>query len=375
MAKGNDGNFLQHCIEVEAAVRLLQADPAGKLHVALTHGMAPLEPLDEPVHGVRRKLLCEALCNAAGEPHCNEGELVKAYRKCRASRHCYPNSAELLRTVVGADRLSGGITETCQVKHEKLAHAWRDTEIRVANSSWRRQLGRDGVLGCPDNLESPWLFSMDPMTFSQTGSSEDNLNRSDLDRLECALVEYSGSGQPGIACFFVYGMRGAGLNDSQREFWKFVDDLAGGLGMQPGYFRLPHQGGNGNLAGLLFSNCRLASGFEPPEIELAREAQGNSRGRHDSSPEDIESEMPEDKWSTWRSFPDPRKGGYLCAPFGPGVYELRNSSTGESVLSGSGKNLAYRMSSLLPKPHGAGARNNEEKRKHVLDYLGNYILG
>jgi len=25
----------------------------------------------------------------------------------------------------------------------------------------------------------------------------------------------------------------------------------------------------------------------------------------------------------WRSFPDPRQGGILVAPFGPGCYELR----------------------------------------------------
>lgn len=31
-----------------------------------------------------------------------------------------------------------------------------------------------------------------------------------------------------------------------------------------------------------------------------------------------------EKWSDWKSFPDPRKGGYLNAPFGSGVYQLRN---------------------------------------------------
>jgi len=38
MAKGNDGNYLQHCIEVEAAARLAQADPDGRLHAKLTLG-------------------------------------------------------------------------------------------------------------------------------------------------------------------------------------------------------------------------------------------------------------------------------------------------------------------------------------------------
>ncbi len=29
-------------------------------------------------------------------------------------------------------------------------------------------------------------------------------------------------------------------------------------------------------------------------------------------------------WSNWKSFPDPRKGEYLYAPLGSGVYQLRN---------------------------------------------------
>ena len=74
-------------------------------------------------------------------------------------------------------------------------------------------------------------------------------------------------------------------------------------------------------------------------------------------------------WSRWSAFPDPEEGGYLCAPFGPGVYELRNRETGQLVLFGRGKNLAYRMSSLLPAPWGAGNRNNVDKKKHVREHL------
>ncbi len=76
-------------------------------------------------------------------------------------------------------------------------------------------------------------------------------------------------------------------------------------------------------------------------------------------------------WTEWRKFPDPRKGEYLFAPFGYGVYQLRNNKTNEFILFGSGKNLAYRMSSLLPKPFGQGTRNNEEKREYVLNNITN----
>lgn len=79
--------------------------------------------------------------------------------------------------------------------------------------------------------------------------------------------------------------------------------------------------------------------------------------------------MKRNKWSRWRPFPDPRIGGYLSAPFGPGVYELRNRNTSERILFGQGGNTAFRMSSLLPKPHGMGERSNKHKRKYVWDHL------
>lgn len=73
-------------------------------------------------------------------------------------------------------------------------------------------------------------------------------------------------------------------------------------------------------------------------------------------------------WSEWRPFPNPRGGGMLAAPFGPGVYELRNVRTGEKVLFGRGARCAGRMCSLLPE--GGGTRNNDRKRAYVLAHLG-----
>jgi hypothetical protein len=74
-------------------------------------------------------------------------------------------------------------------------------------------------------------------------------------------------------------------------------------------------------------------------------------------------------WSEWLSFPDPRKKGVLVAPYGAGVYELRNRKTKQYVLRGMGANCAYRMSSILPKPLGQGTRNNSKKREYVLAHL------
>ena len=75
------------------------------------------------------------------------------------------------------------------------------------------------------------------------------------------------------------------------------------------------------------------------------------------------------KWSDWLKFPDPDKNEYLYAPFGTGLYELRNIKTKELVLFGTGKNVAFRMTSLLPTPLGEGTRKNEEKRLYVLNHL------
>jgi hypothetical protein len=74
-------------------------------------------------------------------------------------------------------------------------------------------------------------------------------------------------------------------------------------------------------------------------------------------------------WSRWRPFPDPRREGYLTAPFGPGCYELRRRSVRKLVLFGMAANVAARMTSLLPAPFSAGTRRNDAKRSYVLRHL------
>ena len=66
------------------------------------------------------------------------------------------------------------------------------------------------------------------------------------------------------------------------------------------------------------------------------------------------------KWSRWVPFPDPQSGGFLKAPFGLGVYELRDRETGNLILYGMSKNVSTRMSSLLPNPPGTGTRKHEK---------------
>ena len=72
-------------------------------------------------------------------------------------------------------------------------------------------------------------------------------------------------------------------------------------------------------------------------------------------------------WSDWRPFPDPREGGVLVAPFGPGCYKLKHGD--KLLLFGMGGHVASRMTSLLPAPLGKGTRNNSAKRQYLLEHL------
>ena len=78
------------------------------------------------------------------------------------------------------------------------------------------------------------------------------------------------------------------------------------------------------------------------------------------------------EWTSWCSFPDPKLGGYLSAPFGPGVYELRDQKSDKLLYCGEGNNLAKRMTSLLPSDKGgSGTRKNACLRKYLHDNLAN----
>ena len=251
MAKGNDGNYLQHCIETATAMQLAATDATGRLHVALTHGMAPFEPCEERRSGQARKLFLRALNDSYRPLQADEEPIVSAYRATGASLGRYPNSAELLRCIIGAERLSGGITEVDPEKCKQLAEAWSGFRIVPANSSWRLQVGASGALACPASLEEPWLFTMDPMTYCEDGYADDNnLYRADLDRLSAVLKSFVASGKPGLAALFVYAVK----PNARSLFWQFVDDLGSRAGANVVSYWLTHQGGNRNLAGLLCSS-------------------------------------------------------------------------------------------------------------------------
>lgn len=53
-------------------------------------------------------------------------------------------------------------------------------------------------------------------------------------------------------------------------------------------------------------------------------------------------------WSTWKSFPNPRLGGQLEAPIGPGVYEVRDTMNNAMVAFGHSGSVARDLAKLLP---------------------------
>lgn len=266
MAKGNDGNYLQHSVELEVALRLAKTDPEGRLHIVLTHGMAPFEPLEAGKGQVRGRL-DTALRASLEPPRPGESAIVAAYRKTCASKDRYPNSAELLRTAIGASKLSGGITEVDREKCARLAKAWADSSIDPSCSSWRDQVDAGGVLDCPNDLQVPWLFSMDPMTYIEGSKADDDqLHRADMDLLSDTLARYVESRKPGIAALFVYAVRPEG----QSDFWRFVDNLSKRTGTVSRSCWHTHRGGNRNLAALLCSGIRLPPAFAPTGLTAGR---------------------------------------------------------------------------------------------------------
>ena len=208
VAKGNDGNYLQHSIEMDAAVQLAAQARTGCLHIALAHGMAPFEGSEEPANPPARALLLQALNESYRAPRNGEPPIVSAYRRTGATLARYPNSAELLRHAIGAAQLSGGITEVDPMKHELLAQAWAGSRVVPISSSWRSEIEPGGTLACPTDLETPWLVTFDPMTYCQDGyADDDSLYGADLERLSILLQPYMATRQPGLAAVFVYSVR------------------------------------------------------------------------------------------------------------------------------------------------------------------------
>jgi len=54
-------------------------------------------------------------------------------------------------------------------------------------------------------------------------------------------------------------------------------------------------------------------------------------------------------WSSWKKFPNAERGEHVEAPIGPGIYEVRNISTGDLTAFNASANVAHALSALRRK--------------------------
>src|ERR1700688_4911635 len=114
MAKGNDGNLLQHSVECALAWELY-GDGMHGLHLVCTHAMSISEPFDEPRHSPHA--IIDAALALAEHPVQTE-PVLHAYHALGASAQGYPNSSELIAARLGDRKLSGCLVEVDQDKAE-----------------------------------------------------------------------------------------------------------------------------------------------------------------------------------------------------------------------------------------------------------------
>ncbi len=61
----------------------------------------------------------------------------------------------------------------------------------------------------------------------------------------------------------------------------------------------------------------------------------------------------EERWASWRSFENSELSGYLEAPVGPGVYEIRQTSDRALVKLSFTTNIAHELSIFLARGKGS----------------------
>jgi hypothetical protein len=246
VAKTNDGNLLQHFVECQAAERVAQ--DTRTLHLVCTHAMAPFEPgscgADEPTAHALHAALGRADASAAAWP------LLRAYHATRARADHYPNSAELISTLVGPGGMSGVLCEKDEIAASVLMNRWAGSDVRVRTGSWRNAVAA-GVLDVP-TPERPWLLSMDPYTWllgheADKASRGPRLCKADLELLRPLIGHYARGASPGVAVITVYGLDDAHAADFRRS----VIALADRPGLERSFLGLPAGDGRRHLCAVL----------------------------------------------------------------------------------------------------------------------------
>lgn len=224
MARGNDGNLFQHVVEVEAAAFLLEAPASNGIYFVSTHGMAPSEPLDDDSSPSRAKtstLLRSKLrvASNAGGSVAMQPLIVQDFSGLGASPTAYPNSARVVEWIARERgyALRGAVTETLPKNLALLRAHFKDPSVQIISGSWRTNLEQ---LQPPEDLASSWMFSMDPMKFTNgKDANNDRMTGADLPRLAPIWASYLARSDRGLIALFSYSMR----MDEREHFLATVD--------------------------------------------------------------------------------------------------------------------------------------------------------
>ena len=228
MAKGNNGNLLQHTVEAELAWVLCKG--AKPLTLLSTHGMAPYEPFEERSSNAQGVRALDAALYRAQSATNRKSAVLRAYRATQASASHYPNSAEIIGALLGRVNLRGLVCEKDHQKSAALAKAWAGTSLRVHSGSWRAAMPLF-VLPKPDS-KTAWLISLDPYSFVEDPPNRDDAG-GDLCPLDVASLEgvvgaHLETGAPGALAVFCYSL----LPERRRRFDQELTNLSHRLGAQ-----------------------------------------------------------------------------------------------------------------------------------------------
>jgi len=195
--------------------------------------------------------------------------VLTAYKKIMATSQRYPNSLEVLRTLLGPERLRGVVCEfdrgKAEVLRERLrAQEWKGSALELHEGSWR-------TLGPVPLVNGPWLVSMDPMTYmaEEDGPDDDRIRRADLRRV-LDLVAPLDRGGPGALAIFCYSMDAA-----RRD--AFVDTVSEIIvpSVSDGNLRCLEttaRGGNRHVGALISQDTSILDGVTAAWEALARGA-------------------------------------------------------------------------------------------------------
>jgi hypothetical protein len=204
VARGNEGNLLQHAVEVALADKLL-AGGARELHLVCTHSMAPFEPLvDDASLGSSARLRGRLRQAAASGPSDDHTPLVRAYRDLGATSERYPNTAALVEWV--AQRHARGLRGTLLDIEPAVTSALtsRFPSLAVVTGDWRQHL--DKLAPIDRAKGTAWLVT-DPYKFVRgRRQSLGVIDQGDLTTLATIVHAHANTKRAGCLALFVYGM-------------------------------------------------------------------------------------------------------------------------------------------------------------------------